>query len=200
MNGLTEDYIETARQLNLCQFKTSPKLTALMSGFLLPYGSLQQVLSQLINERHLDTAVGKQLDGIGDIVGIARPYDLGQGLWYFGFTGQSKAKGFSQAPIRNDRLKLTASNYEYMSDQLYRRLLKWKIIANNSHGTVEDIIQSAIALYDATNVHVQTLNPCHFGVTITLSSKSKVEAFSDQPERFIPTATGVKVDVNFIYQ
>lgn len=54
------------------QFENSPKLKALMAAIVGPLTTLETDADALIAERWIDTAVGKQLDGCGYIVGEYR--------------------------------------------------------------------------------------------------------------------------------
>lgn len=193
----SEDYVKTAISHNLTQFRDKPNFNALFLSLLSPFSGLQSALSELVLSRHLDTAKGKQLDGIGDILGIQRPYAIADGIFYFGFTGQSKALGFSQAVIRSESLSVGSKNYRYVSDATYIRLLRWKIIANNSHGTVEDIIKAAKAVFKATKVQVEE-GHCSVMVTITRKREDISEAIDSIKERLIPASAGIFVSVNFI--
>lgn len=197
MQGLDQNYLDVALQHNLIQFQHSPHLRALYRALFSHFAPLQQALSQLLFERHLDSATGKQLDGIGDILGLPRPYTTADGLFYFGFTGQAKAKGFSQAVIRSQYFATGSSNYQFMSDTLYKRLLNWKIIANNSHGTVEDIIQACQAAFMASRVEVIE-GRCSLTVNITRPAKYASEAIENIKEKLIPAAAGIFVSVNII--
>lgn len=197
MQGLDENYLETALQHNLIQFRHSPNIQSLYTALFTPFASIQQALKELLLERHLDTAVGKQLDGIGDILGMPRPYTTTDGLFYFGFTGQSRAKGFSQAIIRSLNSATGIKSHQYMADSLYKRLLHWKIIANNSHGTIEDIIQAAKAAFLATKVEVIE-SRCKITVNITRPAKYASEAIESIKEELIPAVAGIFVSVNII--
>lgn len=197
MNGLAEDYFDTAWQHNLIQFQHSPNLRSLYAALFQPFAPVQQALRELLLERHLETATGKQLDGIGDILGIKRPYTTTDGLFYFGFTGQSKAKGFSQAVIRSQDAATGTKNHQFMSDALYKRLLHWKIIANNSHGTVEDIIQACQAAFMANRVEVIE-GHCKVTVNVTRPLKYASESIESVKEKLIPAAAGIFVAVNII--
>lgn len=198
MKGLTDDYVQIGKSLNLSQFHHAPKFNAFLTALLSPHADIQFALSDLLYKRHIDTAEGKQLDGIGDIVGIARPYVDASNNWYFGFTGQSKAKGFSQAPIRDDGVATQSTMHNYMSDIDYRALIQWKIVANNSHGTVEDIIRACIALYRARKVEVKSLGGAEVKVIVTRNKNIKTFIFENKPEQWIPVAAGVGVTVEFV--
>lgn len=54
------------------QFQNSPKLKALMAAIVAPLAALESEADEQIANRWIDTAVGKQLDGCGYIVGEAR--------------------------------------------------------------------------------------------------------------------------------
>lgn len=54
------------------QYKTQPKIVALLQSFLTQCAELEVKLGELETERYLDTAVGAQLDGLGDILGQDR--------------------------------------------------------------------------------------------------------------------------------
>lgn len=101
LTALEADFVQLGLERQLSQFRYSPNLNALISLLLSPYADLQHSLKQMLLERNIDTAIGRQLDGVGDIVGMPRPFTKMNGDWYFGFTEQSKAKAFSQAPIRD---------------------------------------------------------------------------------------------------
>ncbi|OBW92971.1 DUF2612 domain-containing protein [Gallibacterium salpingitidis] len=200
LTELDQDFIDTTLSHQLSQFRYSPNLTALITLLLSPYATLQHTLKQMLLERHIDTAIGKQLDGVGDIVGMPRPFTKMNGEWYFGFTGQSKAKPFSQAPIRDLALQTTSKQVSYMPDDTYRRLIKWKVVANNSHGTVEDVIEACKALFLAEQVHIQEKNDAEIKISITRAIKNKFDAIEDSPNQWIPAAAGVKIFVEFIDQ
>lgn len=195
--ALEADFIEEGKARLLSQFQHAPNLNALLALLLSPYHDLQQTLIQLLNERHIDTAMGKQLDGVGDIVGISRPFIQMNGEWYFGFRGQSKAKAFSRAPIRDLALQSTSREVRYMDNNNYRRLIKWKVIANNSHGTIDDVIAACQAVFLASQVIIQELADAAVKIVIVRAAKSKLDAIEQDPTSWIPTAAGVKVTVEF---
>jgi hypothetical protein len=54
------------------QYKGKPKMAATLEAFVQQVQDLEDALFELLNERDLDTAVGAQLDTLGDIVGEGR--------------------------------------------------------------------------------------------------------------------------------
>lgn len=192
-----ENYTEIAISNNLLQFNRKPNLDRLYKVLFDPFFSLQEALGELTALRHIDTAKGKQLDGIGDILGIERPYTTMDGIFYFGFTGQSRALGFSQAVIRSESLSVGTNKFTYMTDSSYRRLLKWKVIANNSHGTVDDIIRACKEVFLATKVEVMEGN-CEITVKVTRNRKDALESLDSIKEKLIPASAGIFVSVVFV--
>lgn len=66
------DYAQIAVSRLTSQFKDSPKIQALMAAIVQPLTELENDADSLKNGRWIDTAIGRQLDGCGRIVGEAR--------------------------------------------------------------------------------------------------------------------------------
>ena len=66
------DYAAVAVPRLTGQFENSPKLKALLAAIVGPLTTLESDGDALIAERWIDTAIGKQLDGCGHIVGESR--------------------------------------------------------------------------------------------------------------------------------
>ncbi|MCR1838619.1 DUF2612 domain-containing protein [Pasteurella caecimuris] len=195
--ALSQDFEQAAWENQLAQFRYSPNLQKLFHVLFKPYQSLQLALKQNLEQRDLESAKGKQLDGIGDIVGLPRPYINRDGEWYFGFRGQSKGKGFSQAPIRDLALLTNNQKIQFMADEPYRRLLRWKIIANNSQGTLEDVINACLVLFKASRVIVREVAPCNVEIQIERALKDQIMAIEQNPSDWIPIGVGISTTVIF---
>ena len=66
------NHVEQALARLTHQFKDSTKLRALLSALVAPSQEIEDALWQLLTERGVETAVGLQLDKIGEIVGQER--------------------------------------------------------------------------------------------------------------------------------
>lgn len=66
------DYAAIAVPRLTGQFENSPKLKALVAAIVGPLTTLETEADSILNERWIDTAFGKQLDGCGYIVGEPR--------------------------------------------------------------------------------------------------------------------------------
>lgn len=104
------------------------------------------VARDLMQKRDIDSATGAQLDIIGDIVGQPRTIVNADLFPFFGFQGNVAANSFGTV------FKETVGGYWYslgqkiggdvtLSDDVYRMIIKAKIIKNNACGTNEDYIK-----------------------------------------------------------
>ncbi len=125
------------------QFSDSEKFKGFLTAFLQEYEELNISGLQLLNERYLDTAIGVQLDGIGEIVGLPRPKRDVDVAGVFGFLDDPTALGFGDL---ND-VTLGGNWWDGISpavpigDDLYRLLLRAKIIKNQTAMTVDDTLR-----------------------------------------------------------
>lgn len=153
------DYLTEARGLVTEQFKKKTVfdryLRLLLSGIL----DAQEVLRQVQQQRSIDTAVGAQLDVIGDIVGRPRGLITSDMFNYFGFEGQPLSDSFGSL---NDP---TVGSPWYSlggpvgisrppSDEEYRLILKAKIIKNRTLARPEDVIEAYKFLFGASRVTI----------------------------------------------
>lgn len=66
------DHVAKGLALLLQQWRTSSKLKGILATYLRQFQTLENVTWDVINSRMLDTAVGAQLDMLGDLVGETR--------------------------------------------------------------------------------------------------------------------------------
>lgn len=71
-SGVITDYCERAINRLVEQFKNKPRLKSLICSLIEPIQTLEYTYQDLRTKRFLETAVGEQLDGIGEIVGLER--------------------------------------------------------------------------------------------------------------------------------
>lgn len=165
------DYVAEARSLITEQFKGLPVmdkyLRLLLSGIL----DAQEVLRQLQQQRSIDTAVGAQLDVIGDIVG--RPRDLVTATLfnYFGFQSAPLAGSFGSLDdptVGNQWYSVGAPTgiSRPPTDEEYRLMLKAKIIKNRTLARPEDVIAAYRFLFGASKVTVEQVSPANIRIGI----------------------------------
>ncbi len=136
------------------QFFDSEKFRGFLTAFLTEFEELEVSNLQLLNDRYLDTAVGVQLDGIGEIVGLDRPSVTLDQAGLFGFDGDSTALGFGDV---ND-LSIGGNFWDGKSgiapigDNLYCLLLRAKIIQNQTAMTVNDTLRLISFMFSGAKV------------------------------------------------
>lgn len=177
----------------LGQFRGKPRLEALVKALLKPVEGLQGALRALYEERWLETAVGKQLDGIGEIVGIPRVIDQAIYIRFFGFQGQPAVGGFGEFRFRRGQEQAIAG-YARLFDAEYRKLLYWKIALNNGHGTAPEIARALKPIFDVERVIVQNAGNAKIWIWVSRLPGPN-DPLMANPYRWVPQAAGVGVQL-----
>ena len=147
-----EDYLSVARSRVTQQFMLDSDgsgpivfdkyLQLLLGGKV----ELQEVFHQLMQERSIDTAVGAQLDIIGDIVGQPRELIDTALLTFFAFVGYPDAQSYGDL----DNPAIGGPYYDInnpiagntlLTDEQYRLFIKAKIVKNNTNVTPNQFIE-----------------------------------------------------------
>lgn len=166
-----EEFLDVARTRVTEQFKNKTVydkyLQLLLSGKL----ELQEVIKDTMQLRSIDTAVGVQLDVIGEIVGRARGLVTSDIFYYFGFDGAPQAETFSSTTdptVGGQWYSLNApiGVSRPPSDEEYRLILKAKIIKNRTLARPEDVIDAYKFLFGASQVTIEEINPAEVRIGI----------------------------------
>lgn len=141
-----EDYHEQIQDRVTEQFKDSIVFNKFLKLLTLPTMEIQEVLRQLMQERSLDTAIGAQLDIIGDIVGQPRELIDADLVEFFGFVGHWNAGSFGTmtdtevgAVFWDGNAKMTGNII--LNDDIYRIFIRAKIAKNVTRATPEEIMR-----------------------------------------------------------
>lgn len=173
------------------QFGNSPRLESVVRALYAPMNMSQEALRQLLEERWLDTAVGAQLDGIGEIVGQSREIDDTVFVPFFGFVGQPNIMGFGQARLRRQEEPAVGGSTRLL-DAEYRKVLYWKIAVNNGHGTAPEIARALSFIFDAADIRIRDIGNAKIIIWV-----SRIPGPNDplmaNPLRWIPKLAGVGV-------
>lgn len=186
---LQQDHAETGWSHWTSQFKNGSRLEAVVKALIQPLNGNQAALLQLLNDRWLDTAVGQQLDGIGDIVGLPRQIDNVTYVQFFGFVGQPGIAGFGVGRLRR-AYESTIGGSTTLLDPEYRRLLYWKIAINNGHGTAPEIIAALKPILQVTRVVVQDMGNAKIAVWVN-RLPGAADPLMVNARRWVPKAAGV---------
>jgi len=177
---------------NLMQFRQSRQFECLVKSLFAPVNVLHEVFYDLLYKRGVDTAEGKQLDGVGRIVGLTRTVSNAAAIPFFGFAGQENTRSFGQARMRRENETVTGG-FIKLPDEEYRGLLKWKIAANNGHGTAPEIVAALSNVFGAELAIFRDWGNAKFQVAF--STENAPEYVLNNSYRLIPKAAGVGLEV-----
>ncbi len=116
------DYVESLKKDLIEQFKGKANIESIIEVFGRQFQEVYNFFEQLKNERNVYTAVGKQLDGVGDIVDMTR----------------AEAGRLAGNPIP----------FDVIDDETYRLYLIYKILKNTCDCTYPDIIKAFRMFWD----------------------------------------------------
>lgn len=155
----SKDYLADLRERVTFAFEDAPvfdKYLQLLSG---PSVELQEVLRQLMQERSIDTAVGKQLDIIGDIVGQPRELIDSSFIPYFGYEGAFEAQSYGS--LTDDSvggyywdIDKSLTGNVLLNDDQYRIFIKAKILKNIVNPTPEQVIYFIQFVFGVSRVQI----------------------------------------------
>lgn len=153
-----KDYLGEARERYTEQFKDKDVFDRYVRLALETKGAIQEVLKDLIQRRSIDTATGKQLDLIGQIVGqerflIAGQYDDG----VFAFDEYTSGETFGTLRDEHEGGAFVSLSDEprglaMMNDATYRLFIKAKIQKNIMVSTPEEFLAMLQFILGATNI------------------------------------------------
>lgn len=159
---------------------------------------------KLLTTRGISTALGVNLDNIGKILNLPRPYlntSLGN---YFGFQGATEAIPYGFGDPNNPSVGgvLAAPGVDITGDRLllddeYRIILLVKAIRDNHRTTHDNLIRAVKLSIGASDVVVNYSIPQSGRIEVTFSRPligfERVAIRLAQP--YLPKSLGVKLDV-----
>lgn len=154
-----KDYLKDLRSKVTFAFEDAPVFDKYLQLLVGPSIELQEVLRELMQERSIDTAVGVQLDIIGNIVGQPRELIDTAYIPYFGYEGAPEAQSYgdfnnpSLGGYYWDMEKSLTGNV-LLNDDQYRIFIKAKILKNVTRATPEDVIKFIKFVFGATIVQI----------------------------------------------
>ena len=183
------------------QFRESTNLISYLKALLLEANTLEQVFSDLIEKRWIDTAEGSQLDIIGSIVGQPRIIVGAELFGYFGFAVNLESGPFGSLydPTLGDRFRSNSEptvGNRILSDTEYRLFIRARISKNRTSSTPEDIIDQIKFIVGAGQVLFDD-GDTEYSVSVgkVLSSEEKSVLINTD---IVPKTVGVRI--NYITQ
>ena len=164
------DYLTVARSRYTQQFKDKPVFDAYIKIVIQEIEELQAAFKDLKQLRDLDSAVGVQLDVIGDIVGQPRvlvDYTL---FPYFGFDTAPQAKTFGTTAdvgiggYFKSVSDVIGSPFE-VDDDTYRFLIRARIAANISNTTPQGVMNALNFILETNDCLIEEVGNAHLVIT-----------------------------------
>ena len=202
----TYDYLVEARERCTEAFKDQDIFDRYLQILLVDNTELQGVLKDLMQKRSIDTAVGAQLDNIGEIVGQKRELLDTALLKYFAFVGYPDAQTYgdlsdpSVGGVFYSFGDPLAGN-TVLDDTQYRLFIKAKIIKNNTKVTPDQFLSFLEFVLDSKVNMIVAEGGAEFTVLVgkNLSNFEKtlltyISYSNGYSSRFIPKPIGVRVN------
>jgi len=205
---VVEDYLATARDRTTEQFKleSAPIFDKYLQLLIGGFQDIEQVYKQLMQLRSIDTAVGAQLDILGNIVGQDRELLAADLFDFFGMQGALNA--FPMGDISNPTVGGLFYSYGTdlggniaLDDDTYRIFIKAKIFKNNTNSTPEDFIQAVKIILNIDQVAIISDGDGQatvlFGRPLTTYERVLIEYISysqGYPSRLLPKTIGVRIN------
>lgn len=147
------DYTE----LITSEHKDRPKFSAMVDAVSGAWASLYDETLSIPAAFDLDTAVGAQLDVIGEWVGQTRIIPNVLVVLFFGFQDNPAALPYGEEGNLSVGGRFLEegepeSGTTVLADPEYRTILRAKIVRNNSFGSTADIVRSLAFIFDAPAV------------------------------------------------
>lgn len=200
------DYLDQARKRYTTQFTDKVVFDKYVQLLIYAQTELSSVFKDLMQLRSLDTAVGAQLDILGDIVGQSRLLLNADAYGFFGFIGVNNARTFgSVGDPQGGGLFYNLGDPKggniLLDDDTYRLLIKAKIYKNSTASTPEEFIQVINLVFGTTTTQITELGNASINVligrnlsTLERSLLTYVDDSLGYDSRFIPKTVGVKVN------
>lgn len=193
------DYLAVARERVTEQFKNKEVFDRYLQLLVSGQTELQQVYKDLMQLRSLDTAVGAQLDNLGEIVGQKRELVELILQTFFGFSGNLQSGAFGEydnpasgAPWYDLGTPLTGTLE--LSDEQYRLFIKARIAKNTTNATPEQFIQAVKFILNPSYVFLQEIGNANINVQIgrilSLFEKQIIKGTDKRPG-LLPKPIGV---------
>ncbi|QDP50313.1 MAG: hypothetical protein Tp178MES00d2C33159851_103 [Prokaryotic dsDNA virus sp.] len=199
------EHLEIARERVTEQFKGKDIFDKFLQILVAGDNDIQEALKDLMQLRSIDTAVGVQLDNIGEIVGQPRELLEADLYEYFGFQGSPNAQsmGTTQDATIGGLFYSFGTPFGgnvNLDDGTYRKFIKAKIFKNITSSTPEEFITVVNTIFDLP-ISITSEGDAQvtlmFGRILTSFERALLNYVSTSqgyPSRLIPKTVGVRIN------
>jgi hypothetical protein len=194
-----QDIYEHYKNLLIYQYKGKAKAESLIKLIVDTFYN-DNILQDIQEAFDIDTAVGKQLDVLGKIIGVDRNYfgiELKAGVYFaVALNSQSETdvnKGSQLSPVSGSVVNNTSfvNGSNLLDDETYRFILKLKIIYNNTNCSIGEITDM---LYQFFQNDVEMTTAGNMKMIYWIKNKDNVKATIAKRKGCFPRPAGVKID------
>ncbi len=191
------DRIQQAKDLLIEQYKNSPNLNAFIAAHTGQLQAVDDTNYKLLYERSLNTAIGAQLDVIGRIVVLDRPFTDPDAEEVFTFDNPGSIGG-GYTDIENTVqggywIGLDPIDNQQYSDSLYRFILRAKIIYNTTKATLQEMYDFTQFVFGVESVILERVGAVDVNIARRIGRQDR--AILDET---FPLAAGVRLgDLSF---
>ena len=200
------DYTGEALSRVTSLFKDAPIFKGLIESVIAPYEELQDDLLWLVdNLLNIDEATGSHLDLIGNLPQVGQPRLLldFNAEAYFGFDGAYKAETFGTISdpdvggYWNSYGYLNTATSRRLNDDEYRRIIKARIIKNNTNCCINDLVEVVNLLTNNSSAVVS--KPENRLLKLQVNDEQGFLAYFvdriDLSDNILPLALGVRLEL-----
>ena len=200
-----QPHLEIARERVTQQFIGKETFDKFLQILVAGDNDIQETLKQLMQLRSIDTAVGVQLDNLGEIVGQPRELLEADLYEYFGFQGAINAQslGTTQDATIGGLFYSFGTPFGgnvNLDDETYRKFIKAKIFKNITSSTPEEFITVVNTIFDLP-ISITSEGDAQvtlmFGRILTPFERALLNYVSTSqgyPSRLIPKTVGVRIN------
>lgn len=199
--------VEFYQNLLLAQYQEGPKALATIEA-LVNCAICDLVLREAEDAFNLDTAIGAQLDVLGDYIGFSRRVGVAPDLEYFNMTDYDNPSEtvVGMTDYGDTTANPTSTFYRYamagqgtadLSDEDYRLVLRWKVLYNGLGGSLYAIAE---ALYDVFGDEVICFDHKNMSLSYAVKVASKKAAKILAQQSVLPKPMGVQLGGLFLIE
>ncbi len=189
---MTTDRVAQAKGLLIQQYKESPNLNGLIAAFTEELQQIEQENDNLLTKRSLDAAQGVNLDVIGKIVVLDRPFTDPDAEDIFTFENPTNIGGGftdkAQSQVGGYYIGLDPIDNQRYSDALYRFILRAKIIFNTTKATLQDMHEYAAFVFAVESVILERVGAVDVNIARPIGKQERQII-----EATFPVAGGVRL-------
>lgn len=186
------DRVAQVQELLIEQYKNSPNLLGFVGSITYELQDIDDENIKLLNERSLDTAKGENLDIIGKIVVLDRPYSDPDPEDVFTYENPSNiGGGFTDeggTQVGGYFIGLNPIDNQKYSDETYRFFLRAKIIYNTTNASLADMQRYAEFVFNAESSIIDGIGYVDISVSRPLGRQERAIV-----DATFPLAAGIRI-------